>query len=86
MEVLDGEWCWTRSVEIPGMLDGETRAGEAEWERSDGDIGWGHEMGTWQRGTPTGKRWMEMLDGDVGQGGIFFFTTFHYLFHLFSRK
>lgn len=61
-------------MEIQGMLDGESRAGGTGWERSDGDTGWGHQMGTWQRGTPPGTGWMEML----GEEGSFFpsFTIF----------
>lgn len=74
-------------MELMGMLDGEMMDGDAEWGRGqmetlDGDI---------RRGDARGERWMgrswtDMLDGDVGQGGIFFFTAFHRLFHLFSRK
>lgn len=42
-----------------------SRAGRAGWESSDGDTGWGHQMGTWQRGTPPGNGWMEMLGEDA---------------------
>lgn len=82
MEVLDGEWGWTRSVETQGMLDGEMRPGGAEWEGSDGDTGWGHQVGTWQRGTAPGNGWMEML----GEEASSFFPPFTIFFHLFSRK
>lgn len=58
-------------------MDGDTKRGRGQMESlggtSDGEI---------LRGTLDG----EMLDGDAGQGGIFFFTTFCRLFHLFSRK